>query len=91
MGAWDNVEGKGPYWKSLVIWTKSLSLVLLDHLKPIKPYKPSNRESLAYLTLANMDGYEYPIRKSIFQCSNYSRIWDILTTYYEKVITQNQL
>ena len=27
----------------------------------------------------------YPIRSSLFQCSNYTRIWDILTSYYEKV------
>ena len=31
-----------------------------------------------------MDGYMYPIRSSLFQCSNYTRIWDILTSYYEK-------
>ena len=27
----------------------------------------------------------YPVRSSLFQCSNYTRIWDILTSYYEKV------
>ena len=31
-----------------------------------------------------MDGYAYPARDSMFQCSNYTRIWKILTSYYDK-------
>ena len=35
--------------------------------------------------LATTKHEQFPIRESMFQNSNYTRIWDILTSYYEKV------